>query len=81
MEMANRDPKIKSEVRQKNGMLEDETIKYYFEKELKCHLILFFGKTTILINLLNYNKSKGILPCCPFTGLRVRIMLFLTISG
>ena len=35
MEMAKGDPKLKSEVRQKKRMLEDQTIKYYFEKELK----------------------------------------------
>ena len=65
MEMANGDPKLKSEVRQKNGMLEDQTIKYYFEKELKMPFNPVFWQNYDINQFTELQQIKGYITLLP----------------
>ncbi|ORF41033.1 hypothetical protein BGI12_00945 [Snodgrassella alvi] len=65
MEMANGDPKIKSEVRQKKSMLEDETIKYYFEKELKMPFNPVFWQNYDINQFTELQQIKGYITLLP----------------
>jgi len=65
MEMANGDPKLKSEVRQKNGMLEDQTIKYYFEKELKMPFNPAFWQNYDINQFTELQQIKGYITLLP----------------
>ena len=65
MEMANGDPKLKSEVRQKKRMLEDQTIKYYFEKELKMPFNSIFWQNYDINQLTELQQIKGYITLLP----------------
>lgn len=65
MEMANGDPKLKSEVRQKKRMLEDETIKYYFEKELKMPFNPVFWQNYDINQNTELQQIKGYITLLP----------------
>ena len=65
MEMANGDPKLKSEVRQKKRMLEDQTIKYYFEKELKMPFNPVFWQNYDINQFTELQQIKGYITLLP----------------
>ena len=65
MQMANGDPKLKSEVRQKKRMLEDQTIKYYFEKELKMPFNPAFWQNYDINQFAELQQIKGYITLLP----------------
>ena len=65
MEMANGDPKLKSEVRQKKSMLEDETIKYYSKKELKMPFNPVFWQNYDINQFTKLQQIKGYITLLP----------------
>ena len=65
IEMANGDLKLKSEVRQKKRMLEDETIKYYFEKELKMPFNPAFWQNYDINQFTELQQIKGYITLLP----------------
>ena len=65
MEMANGDPKLKSEVRQKKRMLEDQKIKYYFEKELKMPFNPVFWQNYVINQFTELQQIKGNITLLP----------------
>ena len=65
MEMAKGDPKLKSEVRQKKRMLEDQTIKYYFEKELKMPFNPVFWQNYNINQFTELQQIKGHITLLP----------------
>lgn len=65
IQMANGDPKLKSEVRQKKRMLEDQTIKYYFEKELKMPFNPVFWQNYDINQHTELQQIKGYITLLP----------------
>ena len=65
MDMANGDPKLKSEVRQKKGMLEEQTIKYYSKTELKMPFNPVFWQNYDINQHTELQKIKGHITLLP----------------
>ena len=65
MEMANGDPRLEYEVSQKEGMLEDETIKYYLEKELKMPFNPVFWQNYDINQFTELQQIKGYITLLP----------------
>ena len=65
MEMAKGDSRLEYEVRQKKGMLEEQTIKYYSETELKMPFNSFFWQNYDINQFTELQKIKGHITLLP----------------
>ena len=64
-EMAKGDSRLEYEVRQKEGMLEEQTIKYYSETELKMPFNSFFWQNYDINQFTELQKIKGHITLLP----------------
>ena len=65
MEMANGDSRLEYEVREKEGMLEEQTIKYYSKTELKMPFNPVFWQNYDINQFTELQQIKGYITLLP----------------